>query len=265
MSFCFGFKEESQTKAGVRGKQKQIYMGAFVPLFVLLGGSGFHSDSGAFSELGGMSPVTISERTEVPMEQSPVSAEEAEDPALIRCRWQADRQLLASIGKSATDEGTIDCSVYERSASSGTAGKREIREKVIALAEEEYPIVAMAESISRYDDPIAGLIVGIAKKESNWGKRTPKLRGEECFNYWGYRGPGNRGMTEDGYGCFEKPSDAVETIGNRLVELSELRSTTEPANMVVWKCGSSCASHSPESVRKWISDVDIYYRQFAQK
>ena len=75
----------------------------------------------------------------------------------------------------------------------------------------------MAESISRYDDPIAGLIVGIAKKESNWGKRTPKLRGEECFNYWGYRGPGSRGMTEDGYGCFEKPSDAVETIGNRLV------------------------------------------------
>ena len=72
-------------------------------------------------------------------------------------------------------------------------------------------------------------------------------------------------MTEDGYGCFEKPSDAVETIGNRLVELSELRSTTEPANMVVWKCGSSCASHSPESVRKWISDVDIYYRQFARK
>ena len=264
MSFCFGFKEESKTKA-VGGKQHQFFVGAFVPLFVLLGGSGFQSDSGAFSELGGMPSAAVSEVAEAPMEVSSISVEAVEDPALIRCRWQADRQLLANIGKSATDEGTIDCSVYEKTASSGTTGKREIREKVIALAEAEYPIVAMAESISRYDDPIAGLIVGIAKKESNWGKRTPKLRGEECFNYWGYRGPGSRGMTEDGYGCFEKPSDAVETIGNRLVELSELRSTTEPANMVVWKCGSSCASHSPESVRKWISDVDIYYRQFATK
>ena len=133
MSFCFGFKEESKTKA-VGGKQHQFFVGAFVPLFVLLGGSGFQSDSGAFSELGGMPPVAVSEVAEAPMEVSSISVEAVEDPALIRCRWQADRQLLANIGKSATDEGIIDCSVYEKTASSGTTGKREIREKVIALS-----------------------------------------------------------------------------------------------------------------------------------
>lgn len=265
MSFCFGFDKELETKAEGGKKGQSMYVGAFVPLFVLLGGSGFYSDSGAFSELGGMPSASVSEVAQAPAESASISIKETEDPALIRCRWQTDRQLLENIGRSKDDEEKMDCSEYEQTVASGVTGKREIREKVIALAQAEYPIVDMADSIARYDDPIAGLIVGIAKKESNWGKRTPKLRGEECFNYWGYRGPGNRGMTEDGYGCFEKPGDAVETIGNRLVELSELRSTTEPANMVVWKCGSSCAAHSPESVRKWISDVDIYYRQFAQK
>lgn len=243
-----------------------------MPLLLLLGGSGFHSDPGGFSSLHSLSqmPIGTIVQPEQKADTELVSPERsvAADPEAVRCRWQADREWLSSIGRKTGERGrpAVDCIGKDGSPVAGTAsGKKEIREKVVALATGEYPIVDMAESIAHYDDQIAGLIVGIAKKESDWGKHTPKLRGEECFNYWGYRGPGNRGMTEDGYGCFEKPSDAVETIGNRLVELSSLRQTTDPANMVIWKCGSSCAAHSPESVRKWISDVNIYYRQFAQK
>lgn len=128
-----------------------------------------------------------------------------------------------------------------------------------------FPIEAMTAAIGEYDREIAGLIVGIGKKESNWGKRTPKLLGEECFNYWGYRGAGDRGLTPDGYGCFETPEAAVHAIGNRLIELRELRSSGTPERMVIWKCGSSCATHSPESVRKWIADVNLYYREIALK
>ncbi|MEP7162466.1 MAG: hypothetical protein ABI747_01745 [Candidatus Moraniibacteriota bacterium] len=128
-----------------------------------------------------------------------------------------------------------------------------------------FPIEEMVPAISTFDREIAGLIVGIGKKESNWGKRTPKLAGEECFNFWGYRGAGDRGLTPDGYGCWATPAAAVETIGKRLGELRTLRSSGTPERMVVWKCGSSCATHSPESVRKWIADVNLYYWEISQK
>lgn len=128
-----------------------------------------------------------------------------------------------------------------------------------------FPIETMVQTIAEYDRDIAGLIVGIGKKESNWGKRTPKLSGEECFNFWGYRGSGDRGLTADGYGCWTVPERAVRAIGDRLTNLRDLRASADPARMVVWKCGRSCASHSPESVAKWIADVNLYYREIAGK
>lgn len=138
--------------------------------------------------------------------------------------------------------------------------EQELREIVAG-----YPIEAMIPTIAEYDRDIAGLIIGIAKKESNWGKRVPRTdAGDDCFNYWGFKGAGARGVAM-GHGCFGEPAEAVQAIGKRLQDLVAKRKTSEPANMIVWKCGSSCAGHSPESVRKWISDVDIYYREIAQK
>jgi hypothetical protein len=46
----------------------------------------------------------------------------------------------------------------------------------------------MAPYISEQNQDTAAFIVGIAKKESNWGKRVPKREGKDCYNYWGYRG-----------------------------------------------------------------------------
>ncbi len=123
-----------------------------------------------------------------------------------------------------------------------------------------YPIEIMSTSLAQYDREVAALLVGIAKKESNWGRRVPRSAdGADCFNYWGFKGAGSRGVAM-GHGCFGSPEEAVEMVGNRVAELVHIRSTSEPKNFTIWKCGSSCATHTPESVRKWVSDVDQYYR-----
>lgn len=125
------------------------------------------------------------------------------------------------------------------------------------------PMEEMTPYIARFDREIAALLVGIAKKESSWGQRVPlDAAGEDCFNYWGYKGAGARGIAM-GHGCFGSREEAVRMVGDRIVELVALRRTSEPKNMIIWKCGSSCAGHSPESVRKWIADVDLYYRKIA--
>lgn len=128
-----------------------------------------------------------------------------------------------------------------------------------------YPIEFMSSSIAKYDREVAALLVGIAKKESNWGKRVPRSAdGGDCFNYWGFKGAGSRGVAM-GHGCFGTPEEAVERVGDRIAELVRIRGTGEPKSFTIWKCGSSCATHSPESVRKWVSDVDQYYRVLASR
>jgi hypothetical protein len=189
------------------------------------------------------------------------------------CRWKKDVAFFSAIEsgrKSSPDE--ISCDVpKEKDASVDTHEN----EPADAVADDEligmirevaagYPIEAMAGTIAGYDKEVAALIVGIAKKESNWGKHVPlDADGKDCFNYWGWKGAGARG-TAMGHGCFGTPEEAVKAVGDRLTELVKLRQTSEPKNLTVWKCGSSCATHNPESVRKWVSDVDMYYRKIAK-
>lgn len=190
------------------------------------------------------------------------------------CAWEQELGFFLSRERSHGKSEIIECADRLRPEEGSEAlgpmkaefalGDEELTQEIQSLTE-GFPMAVMAESIARYDREIAGLIVGIGKKESNWGKRTPKLNGEECFNFWGYRGIGTRGFTPDGYGCWEKPEEAVKTIGDRLAKLREVRESAEPARMIVWKCGSTCAGHSDESVRKWIADVNFYYREIAQK
>jgi len=185
------------------------------------------------------------------------------------CAWERDLGFFLSASKEDKSE-RIDCTSRLKQEDVGVM-KKEFQPASDVLVDEldsmveGFPIAAMTKAIAQYDREIAGLIVGIGKKESNWGKRTPKLEGVECFNFWGYRGAGTNGFTPDGYGCWNTPEEAVKTIGDRLVKLREVRLSAEPARMVVWKCGSTCAGHSDESVRKWIADVSIYYREIAQK
>lgn len=127
----------------------------------------------------------------------------------------------------------------------------------------DYPIAQMAEIIAKQDKTTAAFLVGIAKKESNWGKRVPRAEdGSDCYNYWGYRGAGSRGIAM-GHGCFGSPEEAVGVVGGRIDTLVHEYNFRTAAEMVVWKCGWSCDGHSNQSVKKWIADVALYKGKIA--
>ncbi len=140
--------------------------------------------------------------------------------------------------------------------------QQEELEKEIRTIVANSPMEKMAPLIAKQDRKVAAFLVGIAKKESNFGRRVPILNGQDCFNYWGYRGIRPR-MGTDGHTCFDSPEDAVYTVAKRIKELVKTDINT-PSEMVIWKCGSSCEQHSMESVRKWISDVNIYYQKIME-
>jgi len=133
--------------------------------------------------------------------------------------------------------------------------EEEIREMV-----KGYPIEDMVPYIAQKDRIVAAFLVGIARKESSWGQRVPVLDGQDCYNYWGYRGI-RKLMGTGGHTCFNSRKDAVDTVANRLETLIDEYGLNTPSKMIIWKCGSSCAGHSSESVRKWISDVNMYFRE----
>lgn len=121
-----------------------------------------------------------------------------------------------------------------------------------------YPIEAMLPYIFEQDRMTSSFLIGIAKKESNWGKRIPVLDGQDCFNYWGYRGV-RRLMGTGGHTCFNSRQDAVQTVAKRINTLTHSEALNTPEKMIIWKCGFSCSGHSRESVKKWIADVDMYF------
>lgn len=126
---------------------------------------------------------------------------------------------------------------------------------------EGYPIEAMTPIIAKQNKTTATFLVGIAKKESNWGKRIPRAEdGTDCYNYWGYRGAGSRGIAM-GHGCFGSPEEAIGIVGGRLDTFVLEYKFTTPEELVVWKCGWSCDGHSNASVKKWIADVGYYTRK----
>lgn len=121
-----------------------------------------------------------------------------------------------------------------------------------------YPIESMIPFILEKDRITATFLIGIAKKESNWGRRVPVLEGQDCYNYWGFRAK-RRLMGTGGHTCFNGKKDAVDSVSKRIESLIYEYERNTPKEMIVWKCGYSCAGHSPESVRKWIADVEGYY------
>lgn len=127
-----------------------------------------------------------------------------------------------------------------------------------------YPIEDMIPYIAKQDRRVAGYLVAIAKKESNWGKRIPVYYGENCFNYWGYRGQ-DEIMGSAGHTCFDTPKEAITTVSARLNALVLEQGRATGRDLLIWKCGSSCAGHDAYDVSKWVSDVDEYYRRAVGK
>ncbi|QQS61327.1 MAG: glucosaminidase domain-containing protein [Candidatus Moraniibacteriota bacterium] len=136
-------------------------------------------------------------------------------------------------------------------------------EKKVLEMTKGHPIEKMSRYIGRFDEKTAAFLVGIAKKESNWGKRVPLFEGKDCYNYWGFRDRSNT-LGSSGYSCFSSPEEAVRAVGKRIHELVYVYQKETPQDMVVWKCGSLCDKND-ESTAKWIRDIDHYYSKFIEK
>lgn len=133
-----------------------------------------------------------------------------------------------------------------------------ILEKNIKKLTKGYPIAEMSPYIAGKNKKVAAFLVAIAKKESNWGVYSPKKRGRNCFNYWGYRGPEN--PTLSGYSCFSSPRQAVNIVGKRIKNLVAQKIDT-PREMVLWKCGDACSRRGARGEAKWVRDVEFYYKK----
>lgn len=125
-----------------------------------------------------------------------------------------------------------------------------------------YPIEKMLPYLFQQDPTVAAYYIAIAKVESNWGKRVPVYKGQDCYNYLGYRGQ-RKLMGSGGHTCFNSRRDAVETISKRIDELVNEYDRKTPAQMVVWKCGSSCAGHG-SSAQRWIDHVGGYLNELTK-
>jgi len=135
-----------------------------------------------------------------------------------------------------------------------------LEKKIIKLTK-GYPIEKMAPEIAKQDDEVAAFLIAIAKKESNWGKRTPKYKGKECYNYWGFRRK-RLLMGSGGHTCFDSPEDAVRTVADRIENLVAKKIDT-PREMVLWKCGR-CTGPASVGAGKWIADVRLYYNKMME-
>lgn len=118
------------------------------------------------------------------------------------------------------------------------------------------PIREMVPFMAKRDKKVAAFLVGIAKKESGFGIASPSKNGNDCHNYWGYKGVGSRGDVS-GYSCFGSAQEAIETVGDRIETLVNKNLST-PARMVdTWKCGRSCSGDPGAS--SWVSTVALYF------
>lgn len=132
--------------------------------------------------------------------------------------------------------------------------KKEYFEKIEKMVGSS-PMAKMLPYLEKQDPVTAAFLVAIAKKESNWGKVSPRSKSGDCFNYWGFKD--RRFKFVAGHSCFPSAEVAVETVGKRIDNLVAKGKDT-PSEMVIWKCGSACAGDG--GAGKWISDVNLYFR-----
>ncbi|KKR20857.1 MAG: hypothetical protein UT50_C0015G0010 [Candidatus Moranbacteria bacterium GW2011_GWA2_39_41] len=139
--------------------------------------------------------------------------------------------------------------------------KKEILQKDLTALVKGHPIEEMIPFISQKDRKTAAYIIGIAKKESAWGERKPVLKGEDCYNYWGFRAKRER-MGSGGHTCFDTPKEAVDAVTTRIEQIIERNDAQSAKDMIVWKCGSDCSvTGGQAAANKWITDVDMYAKK----
>jgi hypothetical protein len=122
-----------------------------------------------------------------------------------------------------------------------------------------YPIEKMVPRIAEKSPVVAAFMISIARQESEWGKHVPVYQGEDCWNYWGWRG--KNPVATGGHTCFSSPEDAVDTVAKRLEFLVGNQKLNTPAKMIIWKCGD-CSWDNQRDMQRWISAVNMYFQKF---
>ena len=170
-------------------------------------------------------------------------------------KFAPKKEMLSSNG--------LRCEIDDAGRKNLLAGKYSLDQFLIKKNIEKLvvnkPMESMVSEIATRNSDTASYLVAIAKHESNLGKFSPKKDGRDCYNYWGFRGTYNK--TKSGYSCFDSPKQAVNVVGNRIQGLMENENITTPEEMLVWKCGGSCAGHDPADVKRWAEDVDFYFKK----
>ena len=139
--------------------------------------------------------------------------------------------------------------------------EKESLKKELGILVKGHPIERMIPYIVERDKKTAAYLIGIAKKESNWGKRKPVLDGDDCYNYWGFRAKRER-MGSGGHTCFDSPREAVDVIAKRIDQIIERNDVESAQDMLVWKCGSDCSVTGGQAAAdKWALDVDLYAKK----
>jgi hypothetical protein len=152
--------------------------------------------------------------------------------------------------------------VTKKTAADIENDKKKQLEKEIREVLKGKPMEKMAPYIANYDRKVAAFIVAIGRKESSWGVHVPVLNGQDCYNYWGYRGQREL-MGTGGHTCFNSPKDGVDTVAKRIDYLVNEQGRNTPEKMVIWKCGNNCAvTGGQAAANKWISDVDGIFKKF---
>lgn len=259
----FSWRDITTKKRSLKEKPKTVLFSGF--LFAFLGVSGIQT-----SITGSFDTVKKPEASSVSLCQKQPGVEAImSDSTLDTAKKDSENKKEQSeeckqeekIKDTLVNELSLAESVQEEGPSAAEQKEEEAYQKKVAELEtllKGHPLAKMSSEIAKQEPEIAALIVGIARKESQWGLRSPKKNGD-CFNYWGFKGNGGRG-TGMGYACFATREEAIEKIASRLEKLVDKRGSSKPSALVTpWKCGNSCATHSKESVNKWVSDVNQYY------
>jgi len=194
-----------------------------------------------------------------------------EDVFRDRCEGQIvfkqEKEIVTPIIKKQGEAVKIDPSILNPISKVGEKigmnadSKEKVKEddSEISKMVSDSPMAAMIPALKKIDQDVAAYLVAIAKKESDWGRHTPKKNGKECYNFWGYRGKEN--ATASGYSCFDSPDHAVEVVSNRIERLVNQGINT-PSEMVIWKCGSDCnVTGGQAAANKWIADVSSVYNK----
>lgn len=165
--------------------------------------------------------------------------------------------------KELLSDNGLRCAIDDAGRKNIIAGKYSLDQFVVKMNMEKLvqnkPLQKMVGEIAERDVETASYLLAIAKHESNLGKFSPKKDGKDCYNYWGYRGTYNQ--TDSGYSCFDSPKQAVDVVGDRIQALNQLEDFNTPEEMLVWKCGGSCAGHNPADVKRWKEDVEFYFNK----